>query len=320
MTVTPRRVSPTKRRSLAALALGSVVALAISGCASASAPASTPAPAGGGDSVGISLNQQLHDSLPPDIASSGVIQVGVTLGDPPFLDKVQGEFVGIIPDLASAVGTVLGVDLQFSEMPFPGLIPAIQADKIQLAWSSMFGNPDRETVIDMVTYARASMGIIVQKGNPEGVEDIADLCGMTVGTTKGTVQEQALVAQQDKCKSGGEPELVLNLYGTQNDAYTQAQAGVLDAVMLTYTPMTYQVAQIENGDAFEIIDWTSPAGFIAIGVANTQDGLAAAVNEALLQLEESGDYQRILEEHGAEPDILPADLLVVNGYTSGTLK
>jgi len=246
--------------------------------------------------------------------------VGITIGDPPFMDKVGGQYEGIVPDLAAAVAAVLGVEIDYLEMPFPGLIPAIQAEKIQLAWTSMFDNADREQVIDMVSYSRANMGIIVQKGNPDNVGGIEDLCGLTVGTTKGTVQETALVAQQEKCKTDGEPELVLNLYTAQNDAYTQAQAGVLDAVLLTYTPMAYQAAHIEDGEAFDIVDWTSPAGYIAVGVSKTQDGLADAINAALLQLEESGVYQQILTHHGAQPDILPADQLVVNGFTSGALK
>jgi polar amino acid transport system substrate-binding protein len=319
MATTPRLHTRAGRLTAAAFAVCGSIALALAGCAQTPAPAptsSSSAPTTGG----ISLNQELHDSLPADILTAGAIQVGVTVGDPPFMDKVGGTYEGIVPDLAAAVGTVLGVDFTFVELPFPGLIPAIQADKIQVAWTSMFDNADREKVIDMTTYAQASMGIIVQKGNPKKVGGIEDLCGLTVGTTKGTVQETALVAQQDKCKSAGDPELVLNLYATQNDAYTQAQAGVLDAVLLTYTPMTYQAAHIDDGNAFDIVDWTSPAGYIAIGVSNTQTGLAQAINGAILQLEESGDYQRILTEHGATPDILPANMLVVNGATSGVLK
>lgn len=321
MARTPILNTRAGRLTTAAVALGGSLALVLSGCAQSAAPAPAPTSSSSSmDAGGIALNQELHDSLPADIVSAGEIQVGVTVGDPPFMDKVGGTYEGIVPDLAAAVGTILGVDFTFVEMPFPGLIPAIQADKIQIAWTSMFDNADREKVIDMTTYAQASMGIIVQKGNPEKVEGIEDLCGLTVGTTKGTVQENALVAQQDKCKSDGDPELVLNLYPTQNDAYTQAQAGVLDAVMLTYTPMTYQAAHIDGGNAFDIVDWTSPAGYIAIGVTNTQPGLADAINGAILQLEESGDYERILTEHGATPDVLPVSKLVVNGATSGALK
>ena len=51
-----------------------------------------------------------------------------------------------------------------------------------------------------------------------------------------------------------------------------------------------------------------------------EDGLIEAINAAFLQLEASGDYQKVLTAHGAGPDILTKDLLVVNGVTSGVLK
>ena len=59
---------------------------------------------------------------------------------------------------------------------------------------------------------------------------------------------------------------------------------------------------------------------MAVGAANTEDGLIEAINAAFLQLEASGDYQKVLTAHGAGPDILTKDLLVINGVTSGVLK
>jgi len=307
---------------VATLATGALTALALAGCATGP---STPPPTSSGaasdaPATGVAFNQAIHDMLPADIQSAGAIQLGVTIGDPPFMDKVNGTYEGIIPDLAAEIGTVLGVKFEYQEMAFPGLIPALQADKIQMVWSSMFDNADREKVLDMETYARASMGIAVVKGNPKNIKGIDDLCGTVAGTTKGTVQEKALEAQQAKCKSDGKAELTLNLYATQNDAYTQIQAGKLDSIMLTYTPMVYQVAHIDGGNALEATPWTSPAGYMAVGAANTEDGLIEAINAAFLQLEASGDYQKVLTAHGATPDILTKDLLVVNGVTSGVLK
>lgn len=306
-----------------AFAIAGAAALALAGCAAAAqtpVPTTTDDGSGATSSTGVAFNQSVHDMLPTDIQSAGTIQVGVTIGDPPFMDKVGGTYQGIIADLAADLSTVMGVEFEYQEMPFPGLIPAIQADRIQMVWSSMFDNADREKVIDMATYARASMGIAVVKGNPKDISGIDDLCGTAAGTTQGTVQEKALVAQQEKCKKDGKPELTVSLYATQNDAYTQIQAGKLDAIALTYTPMVYQVGHIDNGNALEITPWSSPAGYLAVGAANTEDGLIEAINAALLQLEESGDYQKVMTAHEATPDILTKDLLVINGATSGVLK
>lgn len=319
MTQIKRRI----RGPFAALAIGTMAAVALAGCAGGTAaipkPSDSAAPAASAPK-GAEFNQSIHDLLPADIQSDRVIKVGITIGDAPYIDKVNGTYEGIIAELAADVSTVLGVKFEYLEMPFPGLIPAMQAGKIQMVWSSMFDNADREKVIDMTTYARAGMGIAVVKGNPKKIQGIADLCGTVAGTTQGTVQEKALVAQKAKCKADGKADLTLMLYATQNDAYTQIQAGKLDSVMLTYTPMVYQVAHIENGKALETTPWTSPAGYMATGAAKTAEGLIKAINAALLQLEASGDYQKVMTAHGAGPDILKADLLVVNGATSGALK
>ncbi len=308
---------------LATLAIGTAAAFVLAGCTTgttappAATDSGTPTDSA---STGVAFNQTIHDMLPADLQSAGEIGVGITIGDPPFMDKVNGTYEGIIPDLAAEISTVLGVKFDYQEMAFPGLIPAMQANKVQVVWSSMFDNTDREQVLDMESYARASMGIAVVKGNPKHIQGIEDLCGTVAGTTQGTVQEQALEAQQAKCKSEGKPDLTLNLYAAQGDAYTQIEAGKLDSIMLTYTPMIYQVAHIDGGNALEATPWTSPAGYMALGASNTEDGLIEAINAAFLQLEASGDYQKVLTAHGATPDILTKDLLVVNGVTSGVLK
>lgn len=307
-----------RSRPLIAVVAGASLLL-LAGCASPGGAADTSgspsAPAADG-----AMDQSIHDLLPDDIKSSGVVTIGVTPEDPPFLSKVDGEYVGIIPELMDEVSTVMGVEFKLEELPFPGLIPAIQAGKIDYAWTSMFDTAEREQVLDFSTYAAANFGLLVQKGNPKDINFLEDLCGTVASTTKGTVMATALEEQKAKCAADGKGDMQISLYDSQSAAHVQLKAGQVDSFLGTATPLTYLAENAEGGAVFEMAEGSYPAGYLAVGSSKNDKGLAEAMSAALAKIEEDGAYAAVFESYNATNDVLDADLIVVNGRTSGVLK
>jgi len=90
---------------LAAGALAVLVALA--GCGSG--PSSGGAGGPSGDATpAVAKDAALAAKLPPEIQSAGVIRVATDETYPPFESVSNGEVVGLDPDLARAIGGVLG--------------------------------------------------------------------------------------------------------------------------------------------------------------------------------------------------------------------
>lgn len=307
------------RRSRPLIALAAAASLLmVAGCASSGGaePSGSTMPTSGNEA----MDQSIHDLLPEDVRSSGVVTIGVTPEDPPFLSKVDGEYVGIIPELMDEVSAVMGVEFKLEELPFPGLIPAIQAGKIDYAWTSMFDTVEREEVLDFSSYAAANFGLLVQKGNPKDINFLEDLCGTVASTTKGTVMATALEEQKAKCAAEGKPDMRISLYDSQSAAHVQLKAGQVDSFLGTATPLTYLAENAEGGAVFEMAEGSYPAGYLAVGSSKTEKGLAEAMSAALLAIEKDGAYAAVFDKYSAANDVLPTDLIVVNGRTSGVLK
>jgi polar amino acid transport system substrate-binding protein len=85
-----------------------------------------------------------HDSALDRVLSSGVLRVGTEPEFKPFESKNEkGELVGFDMDLARELAKDLGVELEFVELPFPSLIPALRTGKIDLAISGMTATEER---------------------------------------------------------------------------------------------------------------------------------------------------------------------------------
>ncbi|MGM0928862.1 MAG: transporter substrate-binding domain-containing protein [Actinomycetota bacterium] len=312
------KISATNRswHLRSSLAVTAVAALALTGCTTTSADSDETSSSA---ATGAGFDQELYDLLPDEIKDSKVINVALYHGDPPFNFEENGEAKGIVPELIAAAEERWGVEFVETELPFPGMMPALQADQIDVMWLSLFDTLEREEVVDQVSYIRAGMGLIVQPGNPEGIESMDDLCGKIAGTAKGAIQEAVLSEQAEKCEAAGNP-MDERLLADTNAGLVAMQSETLDAWLGTYAPMNWIANNGETDELYDLAPLSLPAGFNAVTTRRTLPELGEAFLALMKSLETEGVYQEILTKYGAEADILPADLIQLNGLTAGTLK
>ncbi|MDI4666804.1 transporter substrate-binding domain-containing protein [Xanthobacter autotrophicus] len=127
-----------------------------------------------------------------DIMKAGVIKIAVPQDFPPF-GSVGTDLkpVGYDIDVANLIAKGLGVKAELVPVTSANRIPYLQTRKVDLVISSLGKNPDREKVIDFsVAYAPFFNGIF----GPADVkvEKIEDIAGMTVGVTRGSVEDLEL--------------------------------------------------------------------------------------------------------------------------------
>jgi ABC-type amino acid transport substrate-binding protein len=123
----------------------------------------------------------------------GKLHVGVEMAFPPmeFYDELKKP-AGADVELANALGKALGVEVEFVNMDFDGLIPAVQSGQVDVAISAMTITRERSAQVDFVPYLEMGSGILVILGNPHHIRRPEDLCGRTVALQEGTSQTDAL--------------------------------------------------------------------------------------------------------------------------------
>jgi polar amino acid transport system substrate-binding protein len=85
----------------------------------------------------------LQTSPAADTGLPKTLRVGTSAGYAPLTFKKEGVLTGMEIDLANAVGKQLDVTVQFVELPFEGLIPALTEGKIDVIMSGMSVTDER---------------------------------------------------------------------------------------------------------------------------------------------------------------------------------
>ncbi|MGW2786978.1 ABC transporter substrate-binding protein [Streptomyces populi] len=295
-------------KHLAALgALTVVGALALTGCSDDSPKSASPSVSGTGKGP-------LYDELPESVKKAGVIKVGSDMLYPPMEFVRNGRPTGVDPDLAAALGRQLGVRFQFGNSAFDTLLTGLRAKRYDVVMSSMTDTKERQEGldpstgekigedVDFVDYFKAGTSIMVKKGNPEGIETPADLCGKKVAVQSGSTAYDLL--QSQKCD---EP-IDIEIFDTHDQAQARLKSGAVVADVADYPVVAYAVKTAGGGKDFETVGEQLNAGPYGIAVLASNTRLRDALQAALNASVRDGSYGKVLEkwnvDEGAVTDAL----------------
>ena len=219
-------------------------------------------------------------------AAIGPITVGVDSDNKPFIFKRDGEFVGFSFDLWEQISKELGITYKLEPMQFSALIPALQTQTIDVAYSSIFITAQRKAVVDFSDpYFLDSSGILVPVGS--AIKSVGDLVGKRVVTVTGTAQVKLV---KDSVPTVDQTQLP-----SVSDAYLALQAGRVDAVVYDAPTLAYYAATEGRGKATLLGDRVGnqiPCGFAFPKGSN----LVSDVNGALGKLRTDGRYQTLYKK------------------------
>jgi polar amino acid transport system substrate-binding protein len=276
--------------------LVSIAALALvgAGCGTTSESSgettADPAPAQQQDAT-------ISAQAPERLKSKGVLRIGTDASYPPFesIGPDNKTVVGLDADLAAGIGEVLGVKAEMVPTAWDGIIPALKSKRFDVIMSSMDDTVEREQQVDYVNYMKVpAYGMLVPKGNPEGIKTFEDLCGSSVAVQKGTTQADYVAEESKKCSK----PMDVRTFPTEADAQLQVRTGraiadVTDQVVAVY------VASSEGGGKLDAVPITGqPPAIKGIAVRKDDTELRDAIQAALGKLAESGRYQEVLKSWG----------------------
>lgn len=140
------------------------------------------------------------------------LRVGMTPNYPPIVFKEQGHITGLEADFAQGIGEELGRPINMVDLPWERLIPALQADQIDVIMSGMSVTEARKRQVSFVQpYIRVGQMALIRKsdrtnlGAPSLLYRTHKRVGYEAGTTGETfVREHLPNAQAVPVSSVGE--------------------------------------------------------------------------------------------------------------------
>lgn len=276
-----------------ALALAPALLLAGAALSACGDDASSDAPAALGSEA------PFFDELPQEFQESKTIVVGSDIAYAPmeYYDTDGTTVLGLDKDITDALSEQLGVVFEWRNATFDGLITQLKSDRIDIAMSGMSDTAERQEAIDFVDYYRAGAMLLVQKGNPEGLESIADLCGLTVAVQRGTTQEGYAQEQSEQCVADGEEAIDLLSFDRETEAMLQVKNGRAAAGMQDYPVASYSARTSGGGEDFEVVGEQIDAGPLGIGLNKENAELRDALQKAMQAIIDDGTYAELLAKY-----------------------
>lgn len=127
-----------------------------------------------------------------EVLEAGVVRIAVPESFPPFgALGAMGEYEGYDVDVAKLIAADLGVDLELVPVTSNQRIPFLETDKVDLVIATMGANPERaKSIWFSSAYAPFFSGAFAASG--KSISSVADLAGMSVGLTGGTLEDLEL--------------------------------------------------------------------------------------------------------------------------------
>jgi polar amino acid transport system substrate-binding protein len=244
--------------------------------------------------------------LPDAVRAKGKLTIAADASYAPneFTADGSNQIIGMDVDLGNAIGRALGVQVEFVNASFDGILAGIQAGRYDAGMSSFTDTKEREQTVDFVTYFKAGTSTMVRKCNPKGVKTDLDLCGKNIGAENGTTQLDEITKEDTdgslvkKCKDAGKAPPNGQGFPKQTDVNAALQADRIDAYLADSPVVDYALKK--TGDAFEKVGEAQGVAPYGIAIAKTSGPLKDAVQAAVQQLMTDGTYQKILDNWGVK--------------------
>jgi polar amino acid transport system substrate-binding protein len=240
---------------------------------------------------------------PASIASAGKIVYCSDISGPPlgYFDENNNP-IGSDIDLGKEIAKRMGVTAEFSNTPFDGIIPALQAKHCDAILSQLFDKPKRREVVDFVDYMYSSEALLVHKGNPKNIHGLDDLSGVKIAVENGTTIQSLIDEQNTKFAAAGKPPANIVVYPKDSDALQALQINQVDVYGTTLESAAYFMQKASNifdvgGDPFAKI-------LTGIAVRKGEAELQAAIQKAFDNIKADGTYMTILSKWHLEGDKL----------------
>ncbi|MCL6650681.1 amino acid ABC transporter [Agrobacterium rubi] len=249
---------------------------------------------------GVVFDKALADRLSPAIKDKKVLKVATDLTPPISFQSEDGKLIGIDADIAAALGVILGIDVQMTNVGAgAAIVPAVLSKRFDMTISGINDDVELEKQVDVIDYMFDATTIMTIKGNPLGIKSMEDLCGKKVAVPVGTFQARMVEAASAKCTT---PMNIMSI-PKMPDVLQAVRTGRADATVNGYATSVYTTEnQTGKGVGLQALpDVRLAVGYLGMLVSKDNPDLRDTVVASLQHMVDTGAYKAIMEKWGLGP-------------------
>ena len=230
------------------------------------------------------------------ICSTGLLAAetyvaGIEAAFPPWAYAEKGEYKGITVEAVREIAKAAGFEVEFKDLPWPSLIPALKAKKIDILVTGLSVTCERDKVIDYTIPFFALKDVVLVKQDSDINIATALSSGARIGVQGGSSQfnwvENNLLNKENV-------QVKVSTYEDFIMAVEDMSTGRLDSVIVDQLSA---LEYLNKGRPMKMVGTIENPRSVAIAVPNADpDNLLPALNKGFVQLYESGKWSEILRK------------------------
>ncbi|MCD7904819.1 MAG: transporter substrate-binding domain-containing protein [Clostridiales bacterium] len=247
------------------------------------------------------------------IREKGTLSVATEAAYEPFEYLDRDTIIGYNADLFHIIAEDLGVELDYQDLPFQGILAGLSAKKYNMVGTTLGVTAERTAQYTM-TYPieRGTTTYLKRKGD-DSIQSAEDIAGKIVGTQTACYNEEDIKEYNEQLISEGkEGYAELKTYDSFAEAYMELKNGQVDLVVQNYAsnaamalrnPDVYELVKGENGDAVTAGEET----WLSWAVRKEDTELSDFINSEIKKFKEDGTMAELQEKWFGDvcADILP---------------
>lgn len=226
------------------------------------------------------------------LVTEGKLTVAVSPDFPPFENLDGDEYVGLDIDLMKAVAEQMGLEVEFKNLQFDAIVPAIAAGgQADVGCSGITINDERLEQVDFSdSYYIDDQCVVAMTDNKDVTadtyKDALNQEGVVIAVQSGTTGET--YAQENFRAAKVVP------YGNATDCFAAMQAGTDNTVAVVTNLAVGQKMIAEAYTDAQIVGKSATGEEYGVAVSKENPALLAAVNDALAALDEDGTVDELV--------------------------
>jgi len=227
------------------------------------------------------------DTRTSPITGARPLIVGTNGASPPYAFLRAGRLVGLEMDFARELEHDLGRPDQHVDLPWEGLLEALERGRVDVVMAGVTVTRDREVRFAFADpYIRTSLAAVVRRQDASRFSSRARVCDSPIdtGVVGGTTAEKRLRSQ---C-----PAMVPRLYPTARDAVRELTQYRVDAVVHDAPVLTWIAS--ENEAELQLLPLDGESEPLAWAFRSDAGDLRDEANASLARMRGDGTLERIL--------------------------
>lgn len=282
------KIMKNRMRFVAFMMAGMMAAVSLTGCGSSTG--SSAGSSAAGESTGSSGELTLEA-----IKAKGKLVVATEAAYEPFEYLDGDKVIGYDADLFQKISEDLGVELDYQDMPFQGILAGLEAKKYDVAGACLGITKERADKYSMTYPIQEGTTVLIKRKSDDSIQSIEDMSGKRVGTQTSCYNEpDAKAFSEELVAEGKEGYSELKTYDSFPEAYMELKNGAIDLVAQGYAQSATLVKN--NPDDYEIVGTIGSKTYLGWAVRKEDTELYDFINSEIAKFEEDGTMAELQEK------------------------